>query len=70
MGRTSYVDGLHRGAAKRLHCGLTLECCRTDDAITTVPGDEAAVSLATQSAAQSASRSTPVCWRNVSARGA
>jgi RNA polymerase sigma factor FliA len=43
---TSYLDGLHRGAAKRLHRGAALECCMTDDAVTVVPGDEAVVSIA------------------------
>jgi len=43
---TSYVDGLHRGAAKRLRHGAALDCCMADDAVTMVPGDEAAVSVA------------------------
>jgi RNA polymerase sigma factor FliA len=35
-GRTilTYVDELHRGASKRLRCGLALECCEDDDVIT------------------------------------
>src|ERR1035438_8382910 len=35
-GRTivAYVDELHRGASKRLRCGLALECCEGDDVIT------------------------------------
>ncbi len=43
---TSYIDGLHRDAAKRLRCGPALECCKTDDAITLVPDDEAATDAA------------------------
>src|SRR5580658_9008446 len=43
---TSYIDGLHRDAAKRLRCGPALECCKTDDAITLVPDDEAATHAA------------------------
>jgi RNA polymerase sigma factor FliA len=31
---TSYVDGLHRDAAKQLGCHPQLECCTIDDAIT------------------------------------
>jgi RNA polymerase sigma factor for flagellar operon FliA len=37
----SYVDTLHRGASRKLRCGLALECCELDDAITAVASDEA-----------------------------
>ncbi len=43
---TSYIDGLHRDAAKRLRCGPGLACCKIDDAITLVPEDEAATHAA------------------------
>jgi len=37
----TYIDALHRGASKKLRCGLALECCSIDDVITAVAGDEA-----------------------------
>jgi len=37
----TYIDTLHRGASKKLRCGLALECCSIDDVITAVAGDEA-----------------------------
>ena len=42
-GRTilTYVDELHRGASKRLRCGLALECCEGDDVITALGSDGA-----------------------------
>ena len=42
-GRTilAYVDELHRGASKRLRCGLALECCEGDDVITARGLDDA-----------------------------
>jgi RNA polymerase sigma factor for flagellar operon FliA len=42
-GRTilTYVDELHRGASKRLRCGLALECCEGDDVITALGSDDA-----------------------------
>jgi RNA polymerase sigma factor for flagellar operon FliA len=49
---TSYVDGLHRDAAKRLRCGPTLECCKSDDAITIVPYDEAPTDAASSLGAE------------------
>jgi hypothetical protein len=39
---TSYVDNLHRSAAKRLRGGQSFECCTTDEALKLVPGDDAA----------------------------
>jgi RNA polymerase sigma factor for flagellar operon FliA len=36
----SYVDALHRGASKRLRCGLALACCEVDDVITAVASDD------------------------------
>src|SRR5579884_432036 len=36
----SYVDSLHRGASKKLRCGLALACCDPDDVITAVAPDE------------------------------
>jgi RNA polymerase sigma factor (sigma-70 family) len=42
---TSYVDGLHRAAAKRLRCGPALECCTTDDAITFDPDEQTALNF-------------------------
>ena len=30
----SYVDALHRGVAKRLRCGVALDCCDPDEVIT------------------------------------
>jgi RNA polymerase sigma factor for flagellar operon FliA len=60
---TSYVDGLHRGVAKRLRCGTTLECCMTDDAVTSVPGDEVAISVASSvGAAQSQGPTVRAGW--------
>jgi RNA polymerase sigma factor for flagellar operon FliA len=38
---SSYIDTLHRGASKKLRCGLALECCAIDDVITAVAADEA-----------------------------
>jgi RNA polymerase sigma factor FliA len=35
----SHVDHLHRGAARRLRCGLTLACCHADEVIT-APGED------------------------------
>jgi RNA polymerase sigma factor FliA len=49
---TSYIDGLHRDAAKRLRCGPALACCKTDDAITLVPDDEAATNAASSLGAE------------------
>jgi RNA polymerase sigma factor for flagellar operon FliA len=43
---TSYMDGLHRKVAKRLRRNPALECCRADDAITAVPEDPLATSVA------------------------
>jgi|HubBroStandDraft_2_1064218.scaffolds.fasta_scaffold66097_2 RNA polymerase sigma factor (sigma-70 family) len=36
----SYVDALHRGASRKLRCGLALECCALDEVITAVALDE------------------------------
>jgi RNA polymerase sigma factor FliA len=37
-----YIDGLHRGAARRLECAPTLDCCEDDEAITVpLDGEEA-----------------------------
>jgi RNA polymerase sigma factor for flagellar operon FliA len=38
---TAYIDTLHRGASKKLRCGLALVCCSMDDVITAVALDEA-----------------------------
>ena len=36
----SYVDTLHRGAARKLRCGWALDCCEQDEVITAVgPGE-------------------------------
>jgi RNA polymerase sigma factor (sigma-70 family) len=43
---TSYMDGLHRKVAKRLRRNPVLACCRADDAITAVPEDPLATSVA------------------------
>jgi RNA polymerase sigma factor FliA len=37
----SHVDTLHRGVARRLRCGLALECCELDEVITAVAPAEA-----------------------------
>jgi RNA polymerase sigma factor for flagellar operon FliA len=36
----SYLDQMHRGASRKLRCGLALACCEFDDAITSVGEDE------------------------------
>jgi RNA polymerase sigma factor for flagellar operon FliA len=36
----SYIDGLHRGASRKLRCGSALDCCTPDDAITAVGSEE------------------------------
>jgi RNA polymerase sigma factor for flagellar operon FliA len=49
----SYVDGLHRGAAKNLRCEMAFDCCGSDDAVTVIPAEaisgsiSSALSLAT-----------------------
>ena len=37
----SYVDTLHRGVARRMRCGLALDCCELDEVITAVGPAEA-----------------------------
>jgi RNA polymerase sigma factor FliA len=36
----SYVDTIHRGASKRLQCGVALACCAEDEVITAVAPEE------------------------------
>jgi RNA polymerase sigma factor for flagellar operon FliA len=36
----AYVDAIHRGASKKLRCGVALECCEADEIITAVAPDE------------------------------
>ena len=36
----SYIDTLHRGASRKLRCGLALACCEIDEVITAVAPDE------------------------------
>lgn len=35
-----YLDAIHRGASRRLRCGLALDCCELDDVITSVGATE------------------------------
>jgi RNA polymerase sigma factor FliA len=37
----SYVDTIHRGAARKLRCGWALDCCEEDEVITAVAPGEA-----------------------------
>jgi RNA polymerase sigma factor for flagellar operon FliA len=54
----SYVDTLHRGASKRLRCGLALECCELDDVITAEASDDAESVAGTDAKTTGASRPT------------
>jgi RNA polymerase sigma factor (sigma-70 family) len=55
---TSYVDGLHRDAAKQLGCRPQLECCTIEDAITFDMDEDATKSVASQLGAQHSEAAT------------
>ena len=55
---TSYVDGLHRDAAKRLGRRPQLECCTTDDAITFDLNEDAPPSVASTPSAEHSEAAT------------
>lgn len=65
----SYLDAMHRGASRKLRCGLALECCELDDVITSVGACEDGAALdATTGAAlvtpTTAGPTVPAAWED------
>ncbi len=65
----SYLDGLHRGASRKLKCGIALECCELDDVITSVGEDEEdaptdAGTGSTRAGRTTAGPTVPAAWKD------